>query len=227
MSREVQEMFSDIAPAYDRTNTVLSLGVHHAWRRKAVKQSQAAPGQRVLDVACGTGDLSLAFRKRVGDGHVVGTDFAGPMLHAAAPKARRKGATIDWVQGDCMQLPFPDNHFDVASISFGIRNVDDPVQGMRDMARTVKPGGKVVVLEFGQPRGPIGVPYRFYSKHIMPRIGGLLTGNRAAYEYLPETAAAFPCGQHFLEWMREAGLVDATATRLTGGIAWLYVASVA
>jgi demethylmenaquinone methyltransferase / 2-methoxy-6-polyprenyl-1,4-benzoquinol methylase len=125
--------------------------------------------------------------------------------------------------GDALRLPCRDASFDVASIAFGIRNVDDPQAGVAEMKRVVKPGGRVVVLEFGQPRGPLGVLYRWYSRHVMPRMGGWLTGDRAAYEYLPETASRFPSGDAFVAIMAAAGLHDIKSKRLTGGIAWLYV----
>lgn len=221
-------MFSDIAPKYDLTNSVLSLGVHHLWRRATVKASGARAGMRVLDCATGTGDLALAFKKAVGPtGRVVGTDFNADMLSFAPAKARAKGLDVEFEVADAMQLPYADATFDISSIAFGIRNVDDPVVALSEMARVVVPGGKVVVLEFGQPRGIMGLTYRFYSKHIIPVIGGLLTGHREAYEYLPETAAAFPCREDFLERMRRTGrFADAYYKELTGGIAFLYVGTV-
>jgi len=221
-------MFSGIAPDYDRANTVLSLGVHHAWRRRAVRASGAATGDRVLDVATGTGDLALAFLRRVGEtGRVVGADFSKGMLRVAAQKRARREAELDLLAADAQALPVPDGAFDIASIAFGIRNVDDPGRGVAEMARAVRPGGRVVVLEFGQPRGPVGAPYRWYSRHVMPRLGGWLTGDRAAYEYLPETASRFPAGATFVALMEGAAAFrDVRARPLTGGIAWLYVGTV-
>ena len=228
MSEHVHAMFSDIAPKYDITNTVLSLGIHHIWRRATVKASAAAPGMRVLDCATGTGDLALAYKKTVGPtGRVVGTDFNADMLSFAPAKARARGLDVEFEVADAMDLPYADATFDVASISFGIRNVDDPVRALSEMARVVVPGGRVVILEFGQPRGLVGLSYTFYSKFIIPFIGGLLTGNRKAYEYLPTTAAAFPCRQDFLDRMRQTGRYSNVSYReLTGGIAFLYVGTV-
>jgi len=228
MSEHVHAMFSDIAPKYDITNTVLSLGIHHIWRRATVKASAAAPGMRVLDCATGTGDLALAFKQTVGPtGRVVGTDFNADMLSFAPAKARARGLDVEFEVADAMDLPYADATFDVASISFGIRNVDDPVRALGEMARVVVPGGRVVILEFGQPRGLVGLSYTFYSKFIIPIIGGLLTGNRKAYEYLPTTAAAFPCRQDFLDRMRQTGRYSNVSYReLTGGIAFLYVGTV-
>ncbi len=221
-------MFGRIAHRYDRANTVLSLGVHHAWRKRAVNAAAVAPGDHVLDVACGTGDLTFALLKAVGEGSVVGSDFTPEMLDVARAKAEARGANVTWQQADAQDLPFGDDEFDAATIAFGIRNVDDPVQGMREMHRVVRPGGRVVVLEFGQPRGAWGHMYRWYSRHVMPRIGGLITGDRAAYEYLPATAAAFPAGEDFVALMQEVGAWhDLTAQPLTGGIAWIYAGTVA
>lgn len=216
----VRSMFSRIAPAYDRGNTVLSLGIHGRWKRLAVRAARCAPGMRALDLATGTGDLAFLFRKRGVD--AVGVDFTRGMLDLA----RAKGAGPQFVAGDAMRLPVRDASFDAATIAFGIRNVDDPRVALREMRRAVRPGGRVVVLEFGQPRGLVKGPFRFYSRHVLPRIGGLISGDREAYEYLERTSAAFPSGDAFLTLMREAGLADAKAKALTGGVAWLYTATV-
>lgn len=228
MSAEVQKMFASIAPKYDAANTVLSLGIHRLWRRAAVRLSGAAPGQKVLDCATGTGDLALAFKRAVGpSGAVTGTDFCAEMLAPAPAKARAAGLEVAFQVADALALPFADGAFDVSSIAFGIRNVDDPVRCLREMARVVRPGGRVVVLEFGQPRGLFGALFRFYSRAVMPAVGGLLTGNRAAYEYLPRTAAAFPAGERFLGLMEEAGVFSArAATPLLSGLAYVYVGTV-
>ena len=225
MSEEVRDMFATIAPRYDRANRILSLGIDQAWRRRAVKASGAKPGDRILDLATGTGDLAFRFERKVGrDGKVTGTDFCEPMLAVARHKAARKGRTVTFQMADAMDLPFTDRSFDVASIAFGIRNVDDPVAALREMRRVVKPGGRIVVLEFGQPNGLWGGMYRTYARHVMPRVGGWITGQRGAYEYLPRTAAAFPAGERFVELMDKAGpWASRTATPLTGGVAYLYV----
>jgi len=224
MSQAVHAMFSDIAPRYDLTNSVLSLGIHHLWRKHTVKVSGAKSGSSVLDCATGTGDLALEFKRTVGPtGKVLGTDFNADMLSHAPAKATSKGLAVDFEVADAMHLPYADATFDVASISFGIRNVDDPKTALAEMARVVKPDGRIVVLEFGQPRGIMGLTYRFYSKNIIPLIGGLLTGNRKAYEYLPTTAAAFPCREQFTALMHSTGrLTDCSYEELTGGIAFLY-----
>lgn len=218
-------MFTRIAPDYDRANSVLSFGVHRGWRRTAVKAANIQTGAHCLDVATGTADLAIALaRKSADEGRVVGLDFSRGMLIEAKKKLERRSEAVRLVQGDALRLPFPDEVFDVATIAFGIRNVDDPGRGVDEMARVVKPGGRVVVLEFGQPNGVMSAPYRFYSKHVMPRVGGLLTGDREAYEYLPETASRFPSGDAFAKIMQETGrLADIDWRTLTGGIAYLYV----
>ncbi|WP_342374097.1 bifunctional demethylmenaquinone methyltransferase/2-methoxy-6-polyprenyl-1,4-benzoquinol methylase UbiE [Myxococcus stipitatus] len=225
MSTEVRQMFSSIATRYDVTNEVLSFGIHRLWRRTAVRLSRAKAGDSVLDCASGTGDLALAFKRKVGStGHVLGTDFCPEMLESAPAKAAKAGLQVDFQVADAMALPFEDNRFDVASIAFGIRNVDDPVKCLKEMGRVVKPGGRVVVLEFGQPEGVFGALFRFYSKTVMPTIGGLLTGNRAAYEYLPRTSAAFPAGERFLSLMDQSGAyAERSAHPLTFGTANVYV----
>ena len=225
MSTQVRDMFASIARRYDAANEVLSLGVHRAWRRDAVRLSGAREGDRVLDCATGTGDVALAFKRAVGNrGLVVGTDFCREMLVPAPGKARKARLAVRFSVADALALPFAAGSFDISSIGFGIRNVDDPVACLREMARVVRPGGRVVVLEFGQPRGAFGALFRLYSRSVMPAIGGALTGNRAAYEYLPRTAAAFPAGERFLALMDEAG---AFATRvghpLLAGTAFVYV----
>jgi demethylmenaquinone methyltransferase / 2-methoxy-6-polyprenyl-1,4-benzoquinol methylase len=218
---KIRSMFASIAGRYDRANTVLSGGVHHLWRRKAVRWSGATAGDRVLDCATGTGDLAIAFRKVVGQsGRVVGTDFVPEMLSIA----RRKAPDIEFETADVMNLPFEDASFDVASISFGIRNVSDPRQGIAEMARVVRPGGRVMVLEFGQPRGRLFCRmYDFYRRNVLPKVGGIVTGKQDAYEYLEESAGRFPCGDEFVGLMRDTGRFASIEYRpLTFGIAYLY-----
>lgn len=229
MSEKVRQMFASIAQDYDRVNTVLSFGIHHWWRYQTVKQSKAKTGYHVLDCATGTGDLALAFKKKVGvEGYVMGTDFCAEMLGPAPAKARNKNLDVDFEVADAMNLPYDNNRFDISSISFGIRNVDEPATALKEMARVVKPGGRVVVLEFGQPKGIMKWPYVFYQKYVMPTIGGWLSGNKEAYVYLPETSQAFPAGEDFLEIMRQTGSFRTVAAKkLNSGIAYVYTGIVA
>lgn len=218
-------MFGGIAPRYDRANAVLSLGQHQRWRRALVRLSGAREGESVLDVATGTGDLAFLFKRKVGgSGRVVGIDFSRPMIGLAEEKARRRGLAVEFREADALDLPFPEASFDVASIAFGIRNVDDPRRGLQEMARVVRRGGRVAVLEFGQPKGLLSPFYRFYSRRILPRLGGAITGKRDAYEYLERTAAAFPSGERFLDLMRSTGrFSEVSLRRLTGGIVYAYL----
>jgi len=222
-------MFASIARSYDRANQVLSFGLHHHWRGAAVALSGARPSDRVLDCATGTGDLAIAFRKAVGAaGDVVGTDFCEEMLALAPAKAARAGVAVRFETADVLALPYPDGSFDVASIAFGIRNVEDPPRGLAEMARVVRPRGRVVVLEFGQPGGALFAPlYRFYSRRVLPRIGGWVSGDRSAYEYLDRTSSGFPAGERFAALMRETGAFREVRMRpLTGGVAYVYVGEV-
>lgn len=229
MSEQVHDMFSEIAPSYDATNTVLSLGVHHLWRKKTVKLSDVSVGDAVLDCATGTGDLAIAYKKAVGDeGHVVGTDFNADMLSFAPEKAEEEGLDIEWEVQDAMDLTYDDDTFDIASIAFGIRNVDDPAVALASMARVVRPGGRVVVLEFGEPTGIMKPLYKFYNKFVLPTVGGIMSGNREAYSYLQETSIAFPCRDDFLDLMESTGSFSGQEYHsLTGGIAYIYVGTVA
>jgi demethylmenaquinone methyltransferase/2-methoxy-6-polyprenyl-1,4-benzoquinol methylase len=226
----VRTMFGDIAVKYDSTNTVLSGGMHTLWRKRALRTLAPEPDARLLDVCCGTGDLALALAGALGpQGEVVGTDFTPRMIDIAKVKGSeaRPACALSFSVADAMALPFEDDSFDGATVSFGIRNVVDPRAGLAEMARVTRPGGKVLVLEFGQPEGLFGALFRWYSRVIMPAVGGLMTGNRAAYEYLPRTSAAFPAGALFVErYLEPAGLKPVESIPLLWGLAWLYVGEV-
>lgn len=227
---EVRSMFASVARSYDRANQVLSLGMHHRWRRIAVLESGALPGDRVLDCATGTGDLAIEFRRAVGpSGEVIGADFCEEMLALGPAKAARAAMPVRFEVADLLALPYPDSMFDVASIAFGIRNVEDPERGVREMARVTRPGGRVVVLEFGQPEGAVFGPlFRWYSRAVLPRVGGWISGRRSAYEYLDRTASSFPAGAAFAGLLRGTGRFSSVRARaLTGGVAYVYVGEVA
>lgn len=228
MGEKVRKMFADIADDYDRVNTILSFGIHHIWRGRAVSLSGAETGDRVLDCATGTGDLALEFKEAVGDeGYVLGTDFCAEMIEHAPEKAKEHDLIVDFEVADAMDLPYEDNIFDISSIAFGIRNVDDPVKALKEMARVVVPGGNVVVLEFGQPKGLLKYPYELYSQYIMPTLGGWISGNREAYAYLPRTSAEFPAANKFIALMEETESFSSQyLEKLTGGIAYVYVGTV-
>lgn len=218
-------MFSQVAKNYDLGNTVLSLGIHHLWRKKLVKLSGAKAGDRVLDCATGTGDLAIEFKGVVGpSGQVIGTDFCAEMLAPAPGKAALKKLDIKFETADVTQLKYPDHQFDISSISFGIRNVGNPALGLSEMARVTKSGGAVMVLEFGQMQIPgIGPMYNFYSEKILPILGGWVTGQKKAYEYLQKSSAAFPCREKFVELMQSTGhFSEITYVPVSGGIAYIY-----
>lgn len=222
---KIHSMFSKVAANYDKANSVLSLGIHHLWRKKLVDLSGAKPEMRVLDCATGTGDLAIEFKKAVGPkGSVTGTDFCADMMTTAPKKALVKGLEIKFETADVMNLPYADEQFDVVSISFGIRNVADPVKALKEMARVLKPGGKVMVLEFGQATLPVFAPiFNFYSEKVLPLMGGLITGQKDAYSYLQKSSAAFPCREGFIDLMKQSqSFSKMTYTPLTGGVAYIY-----
>ena len=221
----IRSMFSKVAANYDKANSVLSMGIHHLWRKKLVQLSRAKPGDQVLDCATGTGDLAIEFKKAVGPkGKVIGTDFCQEMLIPAPAKAKAKNFDITFEQADVTKLQYPDNTFDISSISFGIRNVSDPVLGLSELARVVKPGGTVMVLEFGQMNIPgIAQAYNFYSEKILPILGGLVTGQKEAYQYLQTSSANFPCREEFLDLMRKTNSFSHVEYQaVSGGIAYIY-----
>lgn len=226
---QIRSMFSKVASRYDLANSVLSLGIHHLWRKKLVALSEAKSGQKVLDCATGTGDLAVAFKKTVGSlGAVLGTDFCKEMLLPAPEKAHRLGLDIQFEQADVTLLPYADGLFDISSISFGIRNVDKPLKGISELARVTKSGGLVMILEFGQVQGPlIGPLYTFYSEKILPLIGGWVTGQKDAYRYLQKSSRHFPCREDFLQLLNSTGKFAKTEFfPLSGGIAYIYKARV-
>lgn len=221
----VREMFDAIAPRYDLLNRVLSARVDVAWRRQAVKALQAKQGDRILDLATGTGDLLLEALS-AGASSSVGADLSFGMLRLVQPKLLRQGHKNARVcQGDAERLPFATASFDGASIAFGIRNVLDRLQGVREMRRVVKPGRSVVVLEFHETTGIMGTIFRLYFNHILPQIGAMVS-SRAAYSYLPRSVANFETPEAFSTLMRQAGLVEVESRPLSFGIAWLHVGRV-
>ena len=221
MGETVKDMFAAIAGRYDGLNSVLSLGLHHYWRRRAVAASGLRRDATVLDLCSGTADLALAFARR--DGRVVATDFCDAMLVRGRRKATRRRTPVAFALADAQRLPFCDASFDAVSVAFGLRNVDCLAAALDEMYRVLRPGGVAVVLEFGQPQGAVFGPlYRFYSRHLLPRIGGWLSGHSEAYAYLPRTAAAFPAGVRFIQAMQGQNFADVQARPLTGGVVYIY-----
>lgn len=222
---EIKNLFSEVATGYDKANDAMTLGLAHLWRKKLVVWSGAEEGKCVLDCATGTGDLAIEFKKAVGEtGKVMGTDFCEDMLELAPPKAKKAGLDIAFQTADAMNLPFTDDAFDIASIGYGIRNVADPQLAIREMARVVKPGGCVMILETGDsPDTPLRGFFDFYFRQVIPRIGGWVTGKRFAYEYLNKSSRGFPSRERFLDLMRSTDAFSSTEYRvLLGGASFMY-----
>lgn len=225
-ARIIQDMFARVAKRYDQANSILSFGIHHLWRNRVVRSLNLQPGERALDCATGTGDLAVKLKASCKQAQVIGTDFCDEMLQRAPQKARDHRVNVQFLIADVMNLPFPDASFDAVTISFGIRNVADPKRAIQEMARVLKPNGRMIILEFGQPSIPIiSDLYRFYSEKILPWIGGLVTGQRQAYKYLQTSSREFPCRQEFLKLLNESFPFQQTSFEsLSGGIAYMYKA---
>lgn len=227
MSNPVHTMFSRIAGRYDRANRWISFGLDQRVRRQAVALSGARPGDAVLDCAAGTGDLTLAFHAALGgQGRFLGTDFNEDMLAVARSKAAQSAPEIQWQTEDAMALSLDDGSFDVVSIAYGIRNVIEPERALADMYRVLKPGGRLVVVEFGQPSAWVRPFYLLFNRIFVPVVGGLAGGDRAAFRYLQETSDAFPCGQAFVAMLnRSAAWQHVQARPVLFGVNYIYVAT--
>ncbi len=224
--RSIQNMFGVISKKYDLANSILSFGIHHIWKNKLIRKSQIKPGNQILDCATGTGDLAFLFEKKLkGKGQVIGTDFCEPMLEVAREKAKRKKSSTQFQFADVMNLPFKDQQFDIASISFGIRNVQDTQKALSELGRVVKPGGRVLILEFGQPHVSwMNKVFGTYSNLILPKIGGWISGNPEAYRYLQVSSASFPCREQFIEIAKSTGKFQKFEyLSFQWGIAYLYI----
>ncbi len=212
----VRTMFDRVAPVYDAMNRVTTMGLDGRWRRLAAT-AVVRDGDRVLDAACGTGDLALE-AERVG-GDVTGLDFSERMLE----RARRKSSSVEWVRGDVLSLPFPDGAFDVATIGFGLRNVADMEAGVRELARVVRPGGRLAVLELTRPRGVLRHFYRLWFDVLIPLAGRVLPGG-GAYSYLPASVRRFPGPEDVTGVLERAGFARVRHRLLAGGIVALHTA---
>ena len=219
----VRQMFDDIAPRYDLLNSLLSAGIHHGWRTFATRCACLQLGDSVLDVCSGTGEWAAHLRNVVGPaGFVAAADFSLPMLRHGA--ARFAANRVGEVQGDAARLPFADNCFDAATVAFGIRNVAEIETAFAEMARVVKPGGRVVCLEFSQPPpGPFRTVYELHSRFVMPALGGAISGRRDAYTYLPASVERFASRQQLAARMGAAGLQNVRWVDLTFGLVCVHV----
>jgi demethylmenaquinone methyltransferase / 2-methoxy-6-polyprenyl-1,4-benzoquinol methylase len=225
---QVRAMFDRISGVYDRMNTVMTAGLHHSWRRRAADLAALAPGSRALDVATGTGDLAIELAGRVGaDGEVVGADFSERMLELARGKARRPGiAPVRFEAANALALPYADAEFDAATVGFGARNFSDLERGLSEMARVVRPGGRVVVLEITTPRRPpLSTFFDLWFDHVVPAIGRI-AGDAQAYSYLPSSVKRFPGPEELGAVMSRVGLVKIRYVLTAGGIIALHVGEV-
>ena len=224
---KIEQMFNDIAPSYDRLNHLMSLGIDNIWRKKALKEIVDGTQQQILDVACGTGDSTIAIAKAMEPGgRVTGIDISAGMMEPLMRKAAHEGVhdRIKLLQADALQMPFEADSFHRVTCAFGIRNFEDRKKGLAEFLRVLKPGGKAVILELGIPDKPfIKTLYDIYFRHILPIIGGIISGNRAAYRYLPESVYAFPRPETFCAMMERAGFHNVRHRNFTFGLCRLFI----
>ncbi len=222
---KVRTLFNDVANKYDVMNDVMSMGIHRIWKEAMMDWLAPRPGQKLLDVAGGTGDVAFKFLKRAGSGHATVCDLTEGMLNEGRKRAEAAQMvdSLDWVVGDAMALPFEDNTFDVYTISFGIRNVTRPQEALNEAYRVLKPGGRLMVLEFSQLPSPMmQKAYDLYSFNVIPRMGQVIANDRDSYQYLVESIRNFPDQETFLGMVREAGFGQAKYRNLSMGIACLH-----
>lgn len=223
-ARAVQQMFGEIAPRYDLLNRLLSAGIDRRWRLAAVKVALQRNPQRILDLACGTGDMALWLKRLAPQAEVVGGDFAEPMLQIARQKAKQAGLELPFQTADALALPFPDQSFDAITIAFGFRNFADYPCALNEIFRVLSPGGRVCILEFPPPpEGLLGGLYRFYFVQVLPLIGGWISGKPRAYRYLPDSVERFPTPARFRDMMEQASFAPVRFMLFSGGIAALHV----
>lgn len=221
----VQGVFGSVASKYDVMNDAMSLGIHRIWKDAMMDWLAPRPGQKLLDVAGGTGDISFRFLDRAGHGHATVLDLTEPMLIEGRKRAEadQKADSLDWVVGDAMALPFGDNSFDVYTISFGIRNVTRPQDALSEAFRVLRPGGRLMVLEFSQiPNDLMQKAYDLYSFNIIPKLGKMIANDRDSYQYLVESIRKFPDQETFLDMVKQAGFEQAKYRNLSMGIACLH-----
>ena len=221
----VRGVFTSVASRYDIMNDVMSGGVHRLWKDAMMDWLAPRPGQRLLDVAGGTGDIAFRFLKRAGQGRATVLDLTEPMLVEGRKRAEASSLSdsLDWVVGDAMALPFPDNSFDVYTISFGIRNVTRPQDALAEAFRVLRPGGRIMVLEFSHlPNPALQRLYDLYSFNVIPAMGQMIAKDRASYQYLVESIRNFPDQETFLAMLGQAGFGNARYRNLTMGVACLH-----
>jgi demethylmenaquinone methyltransferase/2-methoxy-6-polyprenyl-1,4-benzoquinol methylase len=222
---KVQNVFTSVASKYDIMNDIMSVGIHRIWKEAMMDWLAPRPGQRLLDVAGGTGDISFKFLKRAGSGHATVLDITENMLIEGRNRAETDQIldSLDWIVGDAMSLPFADNSFDVYTISFGIRNVTQPQEALNEAFRILRPGGRLMVLEFSQIPVPLAQKaYDLYSFNVIPTMGKLITNDRSSYQYLVESIRKFPDQETFLSMVQHAGFKNTSYRNLSLGIAALH-----
>ena len=227
--RAVREMFTSIAPRYDLLNHVLSFKIDRMWWRRTARTFRhivARPDARVLDLCCGTGDMTFALRSQAGkwSPQILGADFSHAMLQRATAKsagAAQNGSSPEWIEADALNLPLPAEHCDLVTSAFGFRNLANYDAGLREIVRVLRPGGECGILDFGEPKGAIGALYRVYFKQVLPRIGTMISGVRGPYAYLPTSVERFPDPEEMLARMKNAGFAEVSWTPYTFGIAGL------
>ena len=223
---EVQQMFDNIAPTYDKLNHILSLSIDKMWRRHVVRKVRRMKPEKIMDLATGTGDLAIKMAKAMPKAKIMGVDLSEKMLAVAAEKVRRKGLDdhIALYQGDAERLDVADGVLDVVTVAFGVRNFGNLEQGLSEIMRSLRSGGHIVVLEFSTPRNWfVRKCYQFYSNHVMKPVGGMVSKDRKAYDYLPDSIVEFPDRERFLEIMHRTGFVECRRFSQSFGIAQIYI----
>jgi len=223
-AEQVRSMFAEIAPRYDFLNHTLSLNIDRRWRRlviKAVAEQLDRPDAAALDLCCGTGDLSLELGAHA---RTIGVDFCHPMLQLATEKVRQARLPVELIEGDALRVPFADSTFDVVTVAFGLRNVDGTQEGLREIYRLLKPGGRGAVLEFSHPQLPIFRSlFHFYFTRLLPKIGNAISGSSFAYQYLPDSVRSFPNQKELAQLMRQVGFSEVRYYNLFAGVASLHL----
>ena len=223
-ARHVRGVFDSVAPRYDLMNDLMSAGLHRAWKAYTVMVANLREGDQVLDIAGGTGDLSLAFSRKVGStGTVVHTDINEAMLNVGRDRLINLGVVLPTLVCDAEALPFPDNHFDLVSVAFGLRNMTHKDEALKEMCRVLKPRGRLLVLEFSKVAQPLAKAYDWYSFQVLPRLGKLVAGDDASYRYLAESIRMHPGQDELKALMQQSGFGHVDYHNMTGGIAALHV----
>ena len=227
-SSDVRGMFDRISGVYDLMNSAMTAGLHHEWRRRAVEEARVGPGSNALDICCGTGDLALELRRRIGpDGRVVGSDFSEPMLELARAKSGEQGLPVEFGWADALDLPYGDDGFDAVTVGFGARNLADLDKGLAEMARVMRPGGRLVILEITRPhREPLATFYSLWFDRLVPLLGSA-AGDAEAYSYLPESVRSFPEPRELAAKIDAAGFTEIRWLLLAGGIIAIHSATLA